>query len=198
MPVRAKQYSLVVFSPAKISWLLFLPLFALFVLALPDSTWQTVLITQVVLLPMTFFFFLPGDLERRMRWTLVAVAALGLLCASYLAYNWYTESTVQCSTDGCAIAQSSSYATLFFGIPTSTVGVIGYTLVLLSLLLWSRPGGELLTAALGAFGLAVSWYLTYSSVVVLETTCQWCLGSATAMTAIGILSYIAFVRARFL
>ena len=77
---------------------------------------------------------------------------------------------------------------MFFGVRTALVGIIGYSLVLGSLLLrgnWGRAVG----AFLATFGLGVSLFLTYSSVVVLQTTCQWCLGSAAAWSALFVLSW---------
>ena len=37
-------------------------------------------------------------------------------------------------------------------------------------------------------------YLTFYSVTELQTTCQWCIGSATAMTTIMVLSYWRLVK----
>lgn len=174
----------------KIIWIAFLPLFALGTIFLPGASWQTVLVTQVVLLPLSWFFLF--DKRDNPRRALSLAALLGLACALYLSYHWYSGSVAQCGTDGCNIAQSSSYARLFFDFPTSSVGVVGYLLIIFSLL-WNRLTGHILTALLGAFGLAVSCYLTYSSIFVLHTTCQWCLGSAVAMTSIAFLSYWQFV-----
>lgn len=157
---------------------------AVFGSLLPDASWQTTVIIALVSLPL--FLYVTKYINLRL--ALFLTAALGLSCAGYLATIWYTSGVPQCSSDGCAVAQSSSYAKLFFGIPTSTVGVVGYSLVLLALLLpletrvWAVAG-------LAAFGLAVSIFLTYSSIFVLHTTCQWCLGSATAMTSLAWLSW---------
>lgn len=177
----------------RISPLLFLWVaVALVVLLLPDATWQTSLIFATVSAPL--FLQLANLIP--LRAALFAVAGLGFLCAGYLAFVWYTSGVPQCSSEGCAIAQSSPYATLFFGLPTSTVGVLGYSAVLFALLM-PRRYRVWVVAGLAAFGFAVSLFLTYSSVFVLYTTCQWCIGSATAMTSLAILSWRQIVEEFF-
>jgi uncharacterized membrane protein len=189
-PVRALRH----FLP----WVGVLVAFGFLVSLLPETTKWSILITQIPLVPVTglviYRFFRPGELsEKALRTTIAFVALAGLSFAIYLGATWAAGEFPSCSTGGCTAAQYSDGAELFFGIRTTTVGMTGYTLVLLSLLI---PGnvGRLATAFLGTFGFATSMYLTFYSATELNTTCQWCLGSAAAMTTIFALSYWRLFR----
>jgi uncharacterized membrane protein len=167
--------------------------FLAFFLFLPDVTWQSGVIVILALLPLFVYAIFLSNGQRDLRITILLTALVGLAYASYLAYNWYSGSVTQCASDGCSIAEASPYATLFFSLPTATVGVIGYLLILLSLL-YDRPLGHLITSLLAAFAFATSLFLTFVSVFILKTTCQWCLGSAAAMTSIALLAYLLTTR----
>lgn len=158
---------------------------------LPDTTWQSFLITQLPWLgfiAVAAWSFRNGFSEGALRGGVLFAAAIGLGYATYLYWSWSSGVPAQCSTGGCERAQSSEYADLFFGIRTALVGMIGYSLVILSLLLRGNWGRSAL-AFLATFGFGVSLYLTFSSVTVLQTTCQWCLGSAAAMTTLFVLAW---------
>ena len=162
---------------------------------LPGTTKWSILITQIPLVPVTglvvYRFFRPGELpEKAAKITIALVALAGLSFAIYLGVSWNDgASTATCSVGGgCSAAETSDGATLFFGIRTTTVGMIGYSLVLLSLLI---PGnlGRMATAFLGTFGFGTSAYLTTYLATEFNTSCQWCLGSSAAMTTIFALAY---------
>jgi uncharacterized membrane protein len=166
-------------------------LFAWFVSTFPDTTRESILITQLPFLALSgvvVAYAFQGRLsELTLRLATGFAALAGLAFAGYLTYKWNQNALPQCSTSGCATAQASKYSDMFFDIRTSDVGVFGYSLVLLSLFI---PGlwGKAATWALSIFGFAVSAYLTASSIFDLETTCQWCIGSAAAMTTILLIS----------
>lgn len=179
-------------------WVGVLVAFGVLVSLLPDTTVESIVITQIPLVPVTgliiYSFFRAGGVsETAAKITIALVALAGLSFASYLAIKWAAGELPTCSTGGCTAAQYSEGADLFFGIRTTTVGITGYSLVLLSLLI---PGnlGRMGTAFLGTFGFGTSMYLTFYSVTELNTTCQWCLGSAAAMTTIMALSYWRLAR----
>jgi uncharacterized membrane protein len=173
-------------------------LFGLFVSLFPDTTVESIVITQIPFLALTgvvVVYVLRGrltELDLRLATGFAALAGLGY--AAYLTYEWSQGSVPQCATGGCTVAQFSEGAELFFDFRTSTVGVVGYCLVLLSLLI---PGvyGRVSTFALGTFGFGTSIYLTSYSIFELKTTCQWCLGSAAAMTTIFAISSIRLIKA---
>ena len=180
-------------------WVGVLVAFGLLVSLLPETTKWSILITQIPLVPVTglvvYRFFVPGELsEKAVRITIALVALVGFSFALYIGLSWGGDSsTVTCSTGGCNAAETSKGARLFFDIRTTTVGMVGYSLVILSLLV---PGniGRLATAFLGTFGFATSVYLTYYLASTFNTSCQWCLGSAAAMTTIFVLSYWRLFR----
>lgn len=181
-----------------VPWVGVLIAFGVLVSLLPDTTVESIVITQIPLVPVTglviYAFFRPDFLsEKAVKITVALVALAGLSFASYLAIKWAAGELPTCSTGGCTAAQYSEGADLFFGIRTTTVGITGYSLVLLSLLV---PGnlGRMATAFLGTFGFGTSMYLTFYSVTELNTTCQWCIGSAAAMTTIMALSYWRLAR----
>lgn len=173
-------------------------LFGLFVSFFPDTTVESIVITQIPFLALTgvvLVYVIRGRLtELDLRLATAFAALAGLAYAAYLTYEWGQGSVPQCATGGCTIAQFSDGAELFFDFRTSTVGVVGYCLVLVSLLI---PGvyGRVSTFALGTFGLGTSIYLTSYSIFELKTTCQWCLGSAAAMTTIFTISAIRLIKA---
>lgn len=180
-------------------WVGVLVLFGVVVSLLPETTKWSILITQIPLIPVTGFviyrFIRPGELpEKALKVPIALVALIGFSIALYIGLSWGADgSTVTCSTGGCNAAENSEGADLFFGIRTTTVGMVGYALVILSLLV---PGniGRLFTAFLGTFGFATSVYLTYYLATTFNTSCQWCLGSAAAMTTIFALSYWRLFR----
>jgi uncharacterized membrane protein len=173
-------------------------LFGLFVSFFPDTTVESIVITQLPFLALTGLvvaWVVRGSVsDGGLRLATAFAALAGLAYAAYLTYEWSQGSVPQCATGGCTVAQFSEGAELFFDFRTSTVGVVGYCLVLLSLLL---PGvyGRVSTFALGTFGLGTSIYLTSYSIFELKTTCQWCLGSAAAMTTIFAISSIRLIKA---
>lgn len=173
-------------------------LFGLFVWTFPDATLESIVITQIPFLALSGLvvaWVVRGWLtETTLRLATGFAAVAGLAYAAYLTYEWSQGSIPQCATGGCTVAQFSAGAELFFDFRTSTVGVVGYCLVLLSLLI---PGvyGRASTWALGAFGFGTSIYLTTYSIFELKTTCQWCLGSAAAMTTIFAISTIRLMHA---
>ena len=118
------------------------------------------------------------------RMVIALLALLGLLDASYLSLERLTGGDLICPTSGgCAIVQTSAYATLF-GIPVAYLGVLGY-LVLLGLALLSLEAeqvGELpvpaLVLAVATIGATFSLYLVYLQIGVIGAICFWCMASA--------------------
>ena len=175
-------------------WVAVLVLVGLLVSLLPGTTKWSIVITQIPLLPVTglvvYRYLRPEYLsEKAVKVTIALVALAGLSFAIYLGATWATGGTPTCSAGGgCSAAETSNGATLFFGIRTTTVGMVGYSLILLSLLV---PGnlGRISTAFLGTFGFGTSAYLTTYLATEFQTSCQWCLGSSVAMTTIFALAY---------
>jgi len=125
---------------------------------------------------------------------MVVLAVLGIGVAGYLTYTHYEHVTVLCSFGhGCEEVQHSSYAELS-SIPVAVLGLVGYALILGSLL---APVGEqtrLVTVALTIVGFGFSAYLTYRELFTIHAICQWCVGSAVILTLLTVLALIRFLR----
>jgi uncharacterized membrane protein len=79
-------------------------------------------------------------------------------------------------------------------VPVSLLGLIGYIVILLSLLIRTEAGRGF-TFLVAAIGFGFSMYLTYRELFTIKAICQWCVGSAVFMTALLILTGIRFLRA---
>jgi len=127
---------------------------------------------------------------------LTAVAALlclfGLAVAAYLTYVHYEDISPICSTGGCEKVQNSSYSELA-GIPVALLGLVGYLVIALSLLLRGDLG-RAATAALAIAGFGFSAYLTYLELFVIDAICQWCVASAVLMTGLLVVAVMRLLR----
>ena len=130
-----------------------------------------------------------------LRRTLIALAVIGVGLASYLTYLHYSGEVVPCSTshNTCQQVQESTYSKLA-GVPVALIGLIGYLLILGSLLRREDETGRFVTAALTLGGFGFSAYLTGRELFTLEKICEWCVGSAFLMTVIMCLSVWRFLR----
>lgn len=135
-------------------------------------------------------------MSERVLWrAMVVLGVIGLGVAIYLTVVHYGHLTVLCAAKNnpCAQVQSSIYSHVL-GIPVALLGLIGYVLILASLL---APASELSRAAtLGVtlFGFVFSGYLTYREVFTLKEICEWCVSSAVLMTLLLIAAVIRYLR----
>ncbi len=135
--------------------------------------------------------------ERRARGTMVALCLAGLGVAAYLTWVHYQDVAPICVTGGgCERVQNSDYAELV-GVPVALLGLIGYALILATLLV---PGelARLATAGIALSGAGFSAYLTYLELFVIDAICQWCVASAVIMAAIAVLAVMRVLRAEHL
>lgn len=119
------------------------------------------------------------------------LAVIGLGVAAYLAYVETQAVTAVCGPVGnCNAVQTSEYAYLF-GIPIGVLGVLGYVAILAAWC-WSRWRADyratLALAAMTAFGVLFSIYLTSLEPFVIGAVCAWCLTSAVVMTLLMVMS----------
>lgn len=131
--------------------------------------------------------------DRRLGKAIAILSLLGIAIAGYLTYVKYAHLDPIClSSGGCEVVQSSRYAT-FAGMPVPVLGLVGYVMILLSLLI---PGdiGRGVTALLAVSGFGFSAYLTWLELARIKAICQWCIGSATVMTAVAIVASIRLWR----
>ncbi|MEA5472551.1 vitamin K epoxide reductase family protein [Spirulina sp. 06S082] len=141
---------------------------------------------------------------QKSRWLIGAIALLGFALTSYLTITKLTGNSAICFAegDGCNIALSSSYATVF-GLPLSLYGGIAYlSMAVLALIPaivqledksqrdrlenWSWNllliGGTAMTA--------VSSYLVYLLAFELHIFCPYCLASATFSLSLFVLTLL--------
>jgi uncharacterized membrane protein len=132
---------------------------------------------------------------RTLRLTLVVLAVIGIALAGYLTYLHYSGTTPPCSIKGnpCSQVQKSKYSE-FVGIPVALMGLIGYILILGSLLAREGENSRLATAAICLGGWGFSAYLTYREVFTLHKICEWCVGSAILLTIMTCLALWRFLR----
>ena len=130
----------------------------------------------------------------RRRQTIVVLALVGLLVATYLwLYKIGVIGVLQCGTGGCEAVQVSRYAELS-GVPVAFVGVAGYALLLGVGLVGIQPAFAtdrrvaLVLAALATVGFAFALYLTAIELLVLHAICRWCVASAVIISAIWVLA----------
>jgi uncharacterized membrane protein len=132
---------------------------------------------------------------RALKTTLIVLAALGVALAGYLTYLHYSGTTPPCSIKGnpCSQVQKSRYSELA-GVPVALIGLLGYIVILGSLLAPESERARFATMGLTLGGLGFSAYLTYREVFTLHKICEWCVGSAVLMTIIMCLSVWRFLR----
>jgi uncharacterized membrane protein len=91
-------------------------------------------------------------------------------------------------SSGCDIVQQSAYSTIK-GLPVALFGLLGYTAILV-LLLVERKGEHytsytpLVVFGLTLIGVAYSAYLTYLELFVIFSICEYCVASAIIMVAL--------------
>lgn len=133
----------------------------------------------------------------RLTKVILLIAFLGVLEASYLTYAHYNLAALACigghhGVSTCEQVQSSIYSRLA-GIPVAILGLIGYVSIVGSLFVKGELGrGSGFCIAL--IGCGFSLYLTYRELFTLKEICEWCVGSATLMTILAVLTAIRFLR----
>ena len=130
-----------------------------------------------------------------LRTVAIALAVIGIALASYLTYVHYANIQVACvqGHNECEAVQTSVYSKVA-GVPVALIGLIGYIVILGSLLVRQTETTRLATLALAFGGWGFSVYLTYREVFSLEKICEWCVGSAILMTILMLLSLWRFLR----
>jgi uncharacterized membrane protein len=124
---------------------------------------------------------------RLLRPASAVVAAIGLGIAGYLTAVHYDGGAPVCAiSHGCATVQQSEYAELA-GVPVALLGVLGYAVILVTLLS-DGEAARTATAFLALAGVGFSGWLTYVEVVKLDAICIWCVGSAVCMVLLAVLS----------
>ena len=119
---------------------------------------------------------------RALRIMLIVLAVVGLGVAAYLTYVHYAGIKPVCTAGGsCAKVQTSVYSKLA-GVPVALIGLIGYVVILGSLLLPENENSRFATMAFTLVGFGFSAYLTYRELFSIHAVCDWCVSSAVILT----------------
>jgi uncharacterized membrane protein len=132
---------------------------------------------------------------RALRITMIALTVVGLGVAGYLTYVHYSGAAPICSIKGnpCSEVQKSRYSELA-GVPVALIGLIGYILILGSLLAREGERARFVTMGLTLGGFGFSAYLTYRELFTLHKICEWCVSSAVILTILTGLAIWRFLR----
>jgi uncharacterized membrane protein len=131
---------------------------------------------------------------RALRLTMLAITTVGLGVASYLTYVHYAGGPILClKGGGCETVQHSTYSKLA-GVPVALIGLIGYVVILASLLAPESESTRLATMAFTVMGFGFSVYLTSRELFSIHAICPWCVSSAVMMTLLACLGVWRFLR----
>lgn len=125
---------------------------------------------------------------RRLQLISAGLALVGLADSVYLwSFKWGGQ--LICAAAGCEAVNSSPYAMLL-GVPVAAIGAAGYA-SLFALALWAYFANDNapvwltdLRTVFAGIGLFFAAYLTGIELFVLHAICQWCVLSATTITAL--------------
>ena len=131
--------------------------------------------------------------SRALRFTMIALATVGLGVASYLTYVHYAAIHPVCTSSSCLKVQTSTYSKLA-GVPVALMGLIGYVAILGSLLIPESENSRLATLVFTLAGFGFSAYLTYRELFSIHAVCEWCASSAGIMTILTCLAVWRFLR----
>ena len=119
--------------------------------------------------------------------TLILIfSALGIIVSGYLSYTYFSsgQTTFCLSGSGCDVVKESPFSRVF-GIPVPYIGLLGYIIIVLSVLYKSVDSGRYsIVYYLSLTGVAFSAYLTYLEVAVIKAICSYCVLSAILIFAI--------------
>jgi uncharacterized membrane protein len=131
---------------------------------------------------------------RTVRFVMIAIATVGLGVASYLTYVHYAGGPILClKGGGCETVQHSVYSKLA-GVPVALIGLIGYVVILASLLVSENESTRLATTTFTVMGFGFSVYLTSRELFSIHAICPWCVSSAVMMTLLASLGIWRFLR----
>ncbi|MDQ6803951.1 MAG: vitamin K epoxide reductase family protein [Actinomycetota bacterium] len=117
-----------------------------------------------------------------LRRVMVGLSVLGVALAAYLTYVHYAGIKPACTAgQSCVKVQTSQWSRLD-GVPVALIGLIGYVLILGSLLVRDSEESRLATLGLTLVGFAFSAYLTYRELYSIHAVCEECATSAVFLT----------------
>ncbi len=134
--------------------------------------------------------------------TLIAIAAIGFVDATYLTINHFQNGTPPCFVGSCEVVLTSAYSVMF-GIPTALYGALYYLFILICLGVYieshhvvTKQKSLTLVLATTVIGMGMSIYFFCIQAFVLHAFCQYCLVSAVTSTLLFIISVFVVVKYR--
>ena len=125
---------------------------------------------------------------------MLALAVVGVGVATYLTYVHYAGINPACTAGAsCVKVQTSEWSKLD-GVPVALIGLIGYVVILATLLLRDREETRLAILGLTLIGFGFSAYLTYRELFSIHAVCEWCASSAVIMTILLCCAIARYVR----
>jgi uncharacterized membrane protein len=133
-----------------------------------------------------------------LRRVMLLLAVVGLGVATYLTVVHYVGFSLLACVGGhgghssCQTVQSSQWSKLA-GIPVAVLGLVGYILILGTLLAPDREESRLATLGVTLVGFAFSGYLTYRELFSIHAICEWCVSSAVILTILFVCSVARYL-----
>jgi vitamin-K-epoxide reductase (warfarin-sensitive) len=124
----------------------------------------------------------------------MALTVVGVYLAVRALQIHYSTGVTPCSINDiwdCGAVNRGPYSVIF-GVPVALIGIIGYTFLFVveGLKYWR------LMALVSAGALGFSLYLTHIEASVLQTWCQYCVGSLITISLITLLAIIQLIAQR--
>ena len=138
------------------------------------------------------------------RMWMALISLLGLLLGVYLTlYKFGYIGTLACGVSSCEKVQTSRWSE-FLGLPVATWGA-GFYVVMLAMALAGlqeryaeSPGLSLAMVLWTGWGVLFTAWLNYLEAFVIHAWCEWCLGSATMVLILFLLSVFDWRETRSL
>ena len=125
---------------------------------------------------------------------MLALSVVGVAVATYLTYVHYAGIKPACTAgQSCVKVQTSQWSKLD-GVPVALIGLIGYVVILATLLARDREETRLATLGVTLIGFGFSAYLTYRELFSIHAVCEWCASSAVIMTVLLCCAIARYVR----
>ena len=129
-----------------------------------------------------------------MRRVIMALAVIGVYLAVRALQIHYSTGLTPCSINDiwdCGAVNRGPYS-VFYGVPVALIGIVGYTFLFVMEAL--KKWRVMAVASVGALGFSL--YLTHIEASILQTWCQYCVGSLITISLITVLAIIQVIVRR--
>lgn len=129
-----------------------------------------------------------------MRRVIMALAVIGVYLAVRALQIHYSTGLTPCSINDiwdCGAVNRGPYS-VFYGVPVALIGIVGYTFLFVMEAL--KKWRVMAVASVGALGFSL--YLTHIEASILQTWCQYCVGSLITISLITVLAIIQLIVRR--